>query len=293
MQIIQSLKEKQDFYPTEIQLANYLLDKGLDIEKVSARKIAKECYMAPSTVTRFCQKLGFQGYNDFKEAYLKELHYASTNFQDIDANYPFSENDKNTVIAHKIGHLYHECIDDVLNLMHHDELQKAITLLIKAQTICIVSSGVQSDVAQTFKDKLLKIGKTVIIEKQMDQAFYHASFCNDTWVFIVISYSGETEITLRVAKQIHERGLPLIALCSYGQNTLAKIANVVLYVSTREKLVENQGSFSMSVSTMLILDILYAGIFNENARRNLASKVKTTHEFEIYRYSENEVLKDE
>jgi len=108
------LKEKQDFSYTEAIIADGILKKGMDFEKSSARKIAKEIHVAPSTLVRFCQKLGFQGFNDFKEAYLKELNYTHSHFIHIDANYPFAPQDKNVVIAHKIGQLYHECIDDVL-----------------------------------------------------------------------------------------------------------------------------------------------------------------------------------
>jgi len=292
MQIVQVLKEKQDFSYTEAIIADGILKKGMDFEKSSARKIAKEIHVAPSTLVRFFQKLGFQGFNDFKEAYLKELNYTHSHFTHIYANYPFAPQDKNVVIAHKIGQLYHECIDDVLNLLSHDDLQKALRLLNNAKTICLVSSGVQSEIAQTFKDKMLKIGKCVIVETKMDQAFYHACYCDQTWAFVMISYSGETEVTLRVAKKIKAKNIPMLALCAYGKSPLSTMADVVLNVSTREKLVENLGNFGMNISTLLILDILYANLFNQNPNQNLLDKIEASHEFELYRRSENEVLKD-
>lgn len=55
----------------------------------SARFIAKQLNTAPSSLTRFVQKLGFAGFPDFKSAYLKELAYLNSHFSEINPNYPF------------------------------------------------------------------------------------------------------------------------------------------------------------------------------------------------------------
>ena len=90
-------------------------------------------------ITRFCQKLGFHGYTDFLEEYLKEIEYTESHFQDLDPNHPFDDQDKNTVIANKIGQLYHEIVDDTLKLISHDALQNAINCLSRSDIIYVYS----------------------------------------------------------------------------------------------------------------------------------------------------------
>ncbi len=292
MLITQILKEKEGFSLVEMTLADYFLNEQTRLNEQSARSIAKILFISPSTIVRFTQKIGFQGYNEFKDAYLKEIDYLSQNFKEIDPNFPFEAQDKNIVIANKLRVLYHEVIDDVLSLMSHDKLQNALSLIKKAETIYVFSLGVQLDVAQVFKDKMLKIGKNVIIEEKADEIFYRSQFCDEKSIFILISYSGETETLMRIVKQLHIRNISMLAITTYGENTLSQFASSVLYVSSREKLIENLGSFSMNISVLFILDILYANIFNEHYDTHYKNRVHASKSFERYRTTYNPLLKD-
>lgn len=286
------LKEKDQFSYVEGLVADYILMQQNDLANQSARFIAKQINTAPSTVIRLCQKIGYEGFNDFKQAFLREIEYLSSHFDEINPNYPFDYNDKNVVVANKMGQLYHEIINDTLSLIDHDILQASINILKKAKTIYVCSSGVQIDIAKTFKDKMLKIGKNVIVESKIDEAFYMASFCESDSVFLMISYSGETENTIKIAKKLIERNIPMIAITTYGGNSLSKLANYTLAVSTREKLISNLGSFSMNLSTLFLLDILYMNIFNDNFQTNFNNKTNSSKEFEKFRKSNNPMLKD-
>lgn len=292
MLITQILKEKEGFSLVEMTLADYFLNEQTRLNEQSARSIAKILFISPSTIVRFTQKIGFQGYNEFKDAYLKEIDYLSQNFKEIDPNFPFEAQDKNIVIANKLRVLYHEVIDDVLSLMSHDKLQNALSLIKKAETIYVFSLGVQLDVAQVFKDKMLKIGKNVIIEEKANEIFYRSQFCDEKSIFILISYSGETETLMRIVKQLHIRNISMLAITTYGENTLSQFASSVLYVSSREKLIENLGSFSMNISVLFILDILYANIFNEHYDTHYKNRVHASKSFEQYRTTYNPLLKD-
>lgn len=285
------LKAQDQMTAVDKKIANYLLEQQNNIKKLSTHYIASQLYTHPSMITRFCQKIGFNGYTDFQEAYNEEIEYMQSHFQQMDPNYPFNRQDKNIVIANKIGQLYHEIVNDTLALMKHDSLQKAINALYKSEIIYVYSAGIQADLAQTFKEKMLKIGKNVVIEMRMNELFYRASFSKQNCLFIIISYSGELESELRGVRKLKEKNIPLLAITTYGENTLSKMADYVLYVSTREKLIQNLGDFTMNISTLLILDILYVSIFNTNYYQHYQQKVATSQEFEKFRKSDNPEIK--
>ena len=67
------LKEKKNMTNGEERIADYFLDKKTLLRKQSSRSIASQLFINPSMITRFCQKLGFHGYTDFLEQYLKEI----------------------------------------------------------------------------------------------------------------------------------------------------------------------------------------------------------------------------
>lgn len=293
MLIQEKLKEIDAFSDIEKSIAEYILKIDMKIKKESVRHIAEHTYTSPSSVMRFCQKLGFEGYVDFKEAYIQEIEYLSSHFQDVDANYPFLPNDKNVVIANKIGILYEETIKDTLTLIHHDTLQQAANMLEKAKNIYVCSSGASKDIAKVFKDNMLKIGKTVISYHNTSDIYYEACFRDQTSCFIIISYSGETARAVKVAQKLKERHIPMIVITSYGQNTLTNLSECCLYISTRQKLISNLGNFSINLSILYILDILYANCFHFHYQQYLKDKIKHSQEMEIDRKSSNPILRDE
>ncbi len=292
MLIQEQLTLKENFSDIESAIADYFIKEKDNIAKQSARMIASNLYIAPSTISRFCRKLGFEGYNDFKENYLKEIIYLRENSSVIDPNHPFNTNDLYMELAGKMKQIYHEYVDEIYSLLDHDTLVQATALLEKASTILIISAGVQIDIARVFKERLLAIGKNVIVEDKIDEAFYRVSFCESQTVCLFISYSGTTEITLRVAKKAFERNIPSIALTSMFDNPLTHYTNYQLYLPTKEKLTENYGHFGVNLAVLYLLDVLYACIFNIHQEENYNHRKNTMQEYQTRRKSSLSLLQD-
>lgn len=287
------LKEKRDFSSTEVILADFLLKCRSDIRNYSIRNIAKDTYTSPTTILRFCKKLGFHGFSDFKASYMKELHYLAQHFQNIDANRPFLPSDTDFVIAGKLGSLYTETINDTLALLEQEMLSRAVRRLLQAENIYICSYGILTEISKGFQDNMYKIGKTVITYPTMDGAYYAASTCSSSNCFIILSYSGETERNLMIAEILKKRNIPFITITSYGNNSLTDLSDCHLYISTRQKLIQNIGNFSLNLSVYYLLDVLYAGCFQADWSRNYERKITLSATLERDRISDNPILNDE
>lgn len=290
--IVEQLKEQADLSPVERSIADYFLEAGDALRDQSARSIAAKLYTAPSTVSRLCKRLGFEGYNDFRDTYLDELRYLSSAFTSIDANQPFRKNDDARTIAAKIGALYRETVDDTLQLVENEPLERTVQLVADARNVFVYSAGPQSYLAEDFVDKMARIGRRVIVTYKDDTSYFFGGGVRKDEIFIIISYSGETNNALRVARQVKATDGTIIAITSYGHNTLADLADVTLRVSTREKLVEKLGCYSMSVSTMLLLDIIYSCVLALDYDHNVVRRVRLSRGFEQYRDSSNPILHD-
>lgn len=292
MLIRERLLFQENMTEVDKTLANFFIDSGRRIEKLSSRTIASTLFVAPSTVTRFCQFLGFSGYSDFKLAFLKELDYLERNFFNINPNFPFTEKDINVALASKIAALYKETVEDSLSLLHHDSLQAATKLLSNAAIIYLGMVGDTFEMAKTFKNRMIKIGKTVIVERRTDNLYYSACQVPKDACFILISYSGETESLLKVAKLLQNRKIPTIVLTSFSENALSSMSDIVIRISTREKLIENLGNFSSLISVSFILDTLYASVFQKHYTKNYQTKCDLSHAYEQKRRSLNPLLND-
>lgn len=290
MLIIEKLKLKEKMSDNEESIADFILGLGKELKKYSTRNIADATYTSPATVVRLCKKLGFAGFDDFKNQFLKEIDYLDRQYGKIDANFPFQKDDTMMNVAYKISQLYEDTIRDSISLLQHDSLQKALNLLKYSQSIHIYSFGTTLNLAESFKEKMLKIGKNVIISNNINYQLYEANCIPKGDIAILISYSGETEKIICVAETCKKRGIPIIVISSFGGNTLSKMASCNLTMSTKESMFYNIGDFSTHLAIHFILNVLYSTYFLLNYEKNFEAKLKETTELESRRSSTNPII---
>ena len=64
--------ENTHFSKTEREIVDYIIDQGMNIEKMSANEIARNTFTSAPLLVRIA-KLGYSGFNEFKSAYLKNF----------------------------------------------------------------------------------------------------------------------------------------------------------------------------------------------------------------------------
>ena len=265
-----SEKMKQtDFSNAESALVEYILAKGTAIEPLTIKEIAEANYVHPSTLIRVAKKLGYKGWLELREEFLAEQTYLQTYFEDVDANFPFQTNDGLMTIANKIASLERTTIDDTLSLLNHDELQKAKQLLLNAKQIKIFGSNANLLISQDFALKMRRIQKNVVMSQTMGEDAYEAFNSQEDTCAILISYTGENGFIMQIAKILQKQNIPIIALTSIGENTLASFSQAVLRMTTRERLYSKIGNFTINSSICYLLDVLYSCIFAEDCQKNL------------------------
>lgn len=254
--------------------------------------IGDETYTAPSTVIRIAHKLGFQGWSDFKEAFLDEVIYLNSHFQEIDSNYPFTSQDTIMQIAHKIIQLHIESANDTASLIHHDTLQNAVQILRKASVVKVFAVANLNFIGEEFVFKLNRIHKRAYIEPIQDNQFQDAIMTTSDECAICLSYSGETPTLLKTAHFLKENKVPIIAITSLGKNSLSDLATVSLNISTREKSFSKIAGFTSLESMNIILNILYSCLFSLNYPENLDYKIDVAKRVELNREIDNEIIEE-
>ena len=170
--------ENTHFSKTEREIVDYIIDQGMNIEKMSANEIARNTFTSAPLLVRIAKKLGYSGFNEFKSAYLKELAYMLEE-TDVDASIPFLLSDDLMTITKNLALLEKETIQDTEQLNHHDDLQHAIHLLEDAKTIDVY--GVLDN---------------VLLAKHFNLTFYGINYNGDN----VKSYRGILEISKQIKK---------------------------------------------------------------------------------------------
>ncbi len=293
MLITERLRLKDIMSKTEEELADFFLREGENLKKYSSRSLAEATYTSPATIVRMCKRLGFAGFDDFKEQFLAEIRYLDQQPGAVDVNFPFAKGDSLMKAANRMAQLYEEVTRDTLSLLQNDVLQKAVRILRASENVCIYSMGTAINQAECFREKMLKIGKRVTISSNLNYQLYEAGCLSVKDAAVIISYSGETRKMLQIAAECKKRHVPVIAITSFGENSLTRYATCKLTQSTRESMFQNLGDFSSHLSVSLLLDILYSAYFLQDYERHYQNKQDKTRMLEKFRKSSNSVIMGE
>ena len=284
--------ENTKFSPSEQIVIAFILGKEEFIEEYSTTMIAEETYTSPSILVRIAKKLGFSGFNEFKKAFLKEVHYLRNNRSNLDANTPFTSMDSIMTIANNITQLKHESLEDTLLLIHHDTLQKSIRMLQKAETIKVFTISNLTFLAEEFVFKLRHIGLKAETYSISNTMYQEAMMTTSHDCAVCISYSGESPELIKTANILKRNNVPIMAISSIGENNLTRLSNIHLPVTTREKSYSKIAAFSSLESISLILDILYSCLFKTDFQKHYNSKVILSQKTE-FRTIDNAIIQDE
>lgn len=264
--------ENTHFSKTEKEIVDYIIDQGMNIEKMSANEIARNTFTSAPLLVRIAKKLGYSGFNEFKSAYLKELSYMLEE-TDVDASIPFLLSDDLMTITKNLALLEKETIQDTEKLNQHDELQQAIRILEKAEIIDVYGILDRILLAKCFQTMMADIGRNVHVIDQITGQKRSACLADEKHCAIIISYSGQTKEMVEVAEIYHKRNIPFISITCMAENSISRLADAHLFLSSREMLHIKIGDFASTTSLKYLFDILYAGIFSKNYKKNLETKI--------------------
>lgn len=284
--------ELTSFSPSEKEVISFILEKREEIKDMSIQKIADSCFTSKSTLVRISKKLGFEGWKEFKEAFLKEVDYLNKQTSDLDANVPFTASDNYLQIANKIAELKKEAIDDTRSLIEVRDLNQAIRLLHPAQTIHIFAVSNNLLNAQEFAHNMSRIQKDVRIHQLQSEIHFNAYLAREQSCAIIISYSGGTEPLIRVGDILRSKNIPIIAMTSLGDNPLSRLADVTLRLATKERLYSKIGTYSTDASITYLLDVLYSCIFTKNYQHNLSLRQISSQFIESERFTDSAILRE-
>lgn len=274
MNLLQYIKQNYDkFTDREKLIADYLLLENIKIVDMSAKEIAEATKTSAPTVVRFAKKLGFSSLNEMKIKLSISLNEKKSN-----GEFKYLDKDLSTrSIVNGVKSSIHSIIDETVDLISEEELDKAVELLTNAKTIYIFSVGVSSLVGLDFYYKLSRINKRCIVHEDTHLQVTSSVLMQEGDVAVVISYSGETKEVLLCAKNARENNIPVIGITKASiDNKLESFSDISLHVPYVEKSLR-EGAMTSRISQLAIIDMLFLGMARSNIR-DVEEKLVITRE---------------
>ncbi|WP_413476614.1 MurR/RpiR family transcriptional regulator [Latilactobacillus fuchuensis] len=200
----------------EKKIAQYVLVNSEDVEQMSISELAVKAEVAETTVIRFCRKLNFKGYQDFKLSLARDLATNRARLVDglTDSSSMTSE--------------YIEYLDRFNTAISQDKLHEIAMMMNQAHSICIFGAGVSAIVGTYLKSRLIRMGIPVIFDADIHLQAIDIAVLHADDMVIAISTSGNTTDLLRNVEIVKRSRIPVVSISNYLNSKLSEISNLAL-----------------------------------------------------------------
>ena len=158
---------------------------------------------------------------------------------------------------------------ETYQLINVSDLENAINLLCNASTIYLFGVGGSSVIANWYWTKINQNWEKVIYNNDLHiQMTFTQSMTKDDTA-LIISYSGTTAGLVDISKIFSWKKYfrNYFKLHKINQNLISKNSTVALRVPSEEKELRI-GAVSSRISSFVITDLLYYGVFKKNFDKN-------------------------
>jgi len=263
MNILLKMKRIKDLSPSERQVVNYVLSDPDLATQLGIAEIAQKTYTSTSTVMRVVRKLGMESFTDFR----LQLAADVSEYTEMSVLYRHQEPiDKDDTIGNIIEKVTGNNVRAVLDVKKHNPLpvfEKAVDMMCTAKQLDFYGSGVSNLICHDAMIKALRVGLPSTALSYYSEMAMLARTCTPDHLGILLSYTGQTQDTLRVAEYLQRGKIPTISITSYTDNALLELCTVNLFVDSHET-IYRIGGMSSRLSSLHLLDILFSAFINRN-----------------------------
>lgn len=242
---------------SETKIAKTVLQFPDKVIEDNVTSLAKRANSSPAAVIRFCKHLGFSGYHSFNLCLVKEIYSKAS----IDSNEENFSDLKNTSSLNEIADNMVETIRGSLlslkDLLSEKDLESTINLIKNAHRIVLSGAGASAMVADDLHMKLARLGFSSEISSDYDMQLVLASTLKKDDLAIVFSYSGETSVATECAKLAKANNAKIVAITRIGNNTLSKLADIVIKIPNTESLFRKSATVSR-IEQLVVIDIIFS-----------------------------------
>ena len=256
------------FFEAEKKIADCIMERKEDVVEMTVAELAAASQTSDATVSRFCRRCGFKGFQNLKLALAKEVmeesHKAVQVSNDIDRQK--KRQSIQNILANKVAEL-----EETAAMINEAELEQVLCLLEQAQTVQVAAVGNTIPVAMDCAFKLNQLGIRAVAGTIWEEEAAHAFNLTSRDVLLLISNSGMSKRLQTLAQGAKENGARLIIITNNPDSPLALLCDHCLVTATREKLLTEEFWFSR-IASMLVVEILNFFLFS--SRKDAADHIR-------------------
>jgi DNA-binding MurR/RpiR family transcriptional regulator len=242
--------------PAEQKSAEYILSNPDEVIHLSITRLAEKVGVSEATVVKFCQHIGYSGYQELK------ISLASSLEDTEDKEYIYEDinpDDSLDVIIDKIFQIYNKSFAETKKILKDSSLVESVSMLMKARRIFFYGYGASGIVAMDGELKFKRIGYNA--EALLDNHSQKTVSCllTENDLVVAISNSGCTKELIESLIIAGNAGAKIIAITSHLGSPVSKHADQTLLYSSEETQLRGS-ALASRLAQMAVLDMLFLGV---------------------------------
>ncbi|MBV8397349.1 MAG: MurR/RpiR family transcriptional regulator, partial [Acetobacteraceae bacterium] len=228
-------------------IARYLTQNPNEVALQSIADIAAQCNVHPSSLVRFAQSLGYDGFKGLKDLFNRRLATAAPGFEArVKALGDDLQRHKRGSAKGFLGDLVARDITtlhDLYDSTSEADLVRAAKLLEGADTIYIAGQLRSAPIAIFLRYVLTMLDRrTVLLDADGGLATHMGRVVRPSDVLFAISFRFYAKEVVNIAENAHANNVPVIAISDGVLSPLAKCASVLFSIP------EGEYAFSRSLA---------------------------------------------
>jgi len=226
----------------ELSIISYVLQQKEMVQDMSITDLASACHTSRSSILRLVQKIGFNGFTDFKYSLRQSVESV-------------------------MGHAHHDLIDlleddihETIRLFERTNTDSIIRNIYEANRIyCFGTGWMQVAALNNLIRDFLMDGKSVFgIPSQKEFSMLLSEF-EPTDLVIIVSQSGETAQLPEITQLLSLKDIPSLSITEFKRSQLATgtTYNLYYHATSFEDKRKNNTAKKTAVTLHLILDLIY------------------------------------
>jgi len=251
---------RKDTLPKRLaQVAVYAMANPDDVAFGTAASIAEKAEVQPSTLVRFAQAFGYQGFSELQNVFQDRLRDRPSSYSER-----LSQLRSHTGGSAKSAQLFSGFCDAVERSVGQlreriqiEQIDEAVALLAGAETIYLIGQRRSFPISSYMSYAFGKLGvKTVLLGSAQGTDPETLAFAGPRDAAIAISFTPYASATLAYARQIAEQGTPLVVVTDSPFSPL--IPKVGVWFEVVEADYEGFRSLSATMALAMTLTVAVA-----------------------------------
>lgn len=241
--------KKQSLTKNELKACTRILDNLMRIQMLSLTKMSDEINVSKTTILRFCQKLGYSGYTEFRYECIKYVN--SLKYQEE------KEDEKNRLIT-SVSQKYVDAINQMHMVIDDDSMRKLAAKIQESRIIRCIGEINSSVTCLQLRYALAMYGFNVDVIESASEVTAIDLVTNSEDLILLISAkaSPEAEIIKETVRLLDVCNASLALVTMNQESSIHKLAdisiNLPIVASGRgSSLLENVPIFSAFVQVLL------------------------------------------